>query len=419
MTRRLLIAAALIAATLLSAPAAASAGLSVAGLSDQRAEQFADARITGLGLTAARLVVRWDAALADPAPVDAWLGAVGARGLDPLIVFNRVPGTRCPSSPCVAPTVEQFAAAFAAFRQRWPQVTTFAPWNEANVRSQPIAGDPRRAAQFYNAMVAACPSCTVLGAELLDSTDAPAYLRAMLPHMASAPRAWGVHNYEDVNHFRTTGTDPLLAAVPGEIWLTEAGGLVRYVDGSGRTTYPFDEQRAARATSFLFDYIQSHPDRITRVYLYGWQASVRQDFFDTYLLRADGAPRPAYDVAAARLAALLPRPAARRRPFPLRLAGRGMRVVRGGVRLGPFRCALPGRSRCAGVLALRAGGRQRALGTRRVSLRGGARGRFTIRLSPAALRRVRRGRITLVVRLTRPARAVRSYPRMRLARRAR
>ena len=69
--------------------------------------------------------------------------------------------------------------------------------------------------------------------------------------------AWGVHNYEDVNHLRTTGTDALLAVTTGEIWLTEGAGLVRYFDGR-RVTYPYDEARAADATRFMFDYVDAH-----------------------------------------------------------------------------------------------------------------------------------------------------------------
>ena len=143
-------------------------------------------------------------------------------------------------------TVAEFTAAFRAFRQRWPWVTVFATWNEANVRSQPPWNSPSRAAEFYNAIVADCPACTVLGAEVMDSTDAPSYLQAMLPN--------------------------ILAAVPGPSWLTEAGGLVKYVDGSGVTTYPYDEQRAARATSFIFDYVDAHVDRVERLSYYVWRS---------------------------------------------------------------------------------------------------------------------------------------------------
>jgi hypothetical protein len=191
----------------------------------------------------------------------------------------------------------------------------------------------------------------------------------MLPYISAPPAAWGVHNYEDINHFRTTGTDPILATVPGPIWLTEAAGLLRYVDGSGRTTYPYDEQRAARATSFMFDYVEAHLDRIERLYYYVWRSGGATDTFDTGLLRADGTTRPAYDVVADRLSRLLPR-AARRTPFPFQLLSRRARVGRGKVVFGPFRCVLPRQGRCVGSLVLRRAGRRRALGVRRFDLRG-------------------------------------------------
>lgn len=214
---------ALVLVLVLAAPAAAS--FQLGGLSDQNVESISDPRLRPeLSMTGARLVVRWDAALTDPAPVDRWLSAAVAHGLRPFIVFNRTPGTRCPGQPCVLPSVADYTRAFLAFRQRWPFVAEFGPWNEANVASQPTASNPRRAAEFYNAMIGACPTCTVVGAELLDSTNAASYVQAMSPVIAVEPRAWGIHNYEDVNHLRTSGTDALLRVTTSAIWLTEGAG---------------------------------------------------------------------------------------------------------------------------------------------------------------------------------------------------
>jgi hypothetical protein len=408
-------------ALVLAAPAAA---FSLGGLSDQHPESLADARLRPeLSMTGARLVVRWDAALADPGPVDAWLAVAKARGLQPLVVFNRVPGTRCPSAPCVLPSVADYTAAFKAFRQRWPQVTEFGPWNEANVLSQPPARNPQAAAQYYNAMVAACPSCTVLGAELLDSTDAPGYVRAMTPFLATPPKAWGIHNYEDVNHLRTTGTDALLAVTSGEIWLTEGAGLVRYFDGQ-RVTYPYDEARAADATRFMFDYIDSHLARVTRLYYYGLQnRNVNDDNFDTALLRRDGAKRPAWNVVASRLGKLLPGVAASpiaAKPAPVQLLKRTLRLTRRGLVAGPLRCAKASKPRCRGRLEVRFNGKRKAFGKRTFSLRAAHNKSYTIRVGPGNRKRLRRKsyrhRVTLVIRLSRPAAYVRSYPRMTIVR---
>jgi hypothetical protein len=415
---------AVLLALVLAAPAAAA--FEVGGLSDQHPQSLADPRLRSeLSMTAARLVVRWDAALVDPGPVDTWLKAARAHHLRPLVVFNRTPETRCPSQPCVLPTVAEFTRAFKAFRAHWPFVTEFGPWNEANVRSQPTASDPRRAAEFYDAMRAACRGCTVLGAELLDSTDAPAYLRAMKRFITDEPEVWGIHNYEDVNHLRTTGTDALLRLTTGAIWLTEGAGLVRFVDGSGRTTFRYDEQRAADATRFLFDYIDAHLDRVTRLYYYGLQnRTPDDDRFDTALLRRDGTPRPAWDVVAARLGRLLPGVAAApgtRRATPVQLRTRRLRLTRRGLAAGPLRCATASRPRCVGRLEVRWNGRRKAFGARRFSLRAGRTATYAIRVAPRTRRKLGRasssGRATLVVRLTRPRAFVRSYPRMRIARR--
>jgi hypothetical protein len=412
---------AVLLALVLAAPA--TAAFSIGGLSDQHVPSLVDPRLRSeLSMTAARLVVRWDAALVDPAPVDAWLTAARTRRLRPLVVFNRTPETRCPSQPCVLPSVAEFTRAFTAFRARWPFVTEFGPWNEANVRSQPTASNPQRAAEFYNAMHAACPACTVLGAELLDSTDAPAYLRAMARFIPEEPKAWGIHNYEDVNHLRTTGTDALLRLTKGEIWLTEGAGLVRFVDGSGRATFPYDEARAADATRFLFDYIDAHLDRVTRLYYYGLQnRTPNDDRFDTGLLRRDGAKRPAWDVVASRLGRLLPgvstttaaAPAA-----PIQLRSRRLRLTRRGLVAGPLHCAKAAAPRCRGRLEVRWNGRTKAFGARRFSLRAGRTSSYAIRVGPRTRRKLRRksssGRVTLVARLSRPRAFVRSYPRLKI-----
>ena len=417
----------LLAVALALTPPAPAAALKVAGLSDQHADGIGDPRLRReLSMTAGRLVVRWDVATADAAKVDGWLAAARSRGIRPLVVFNRTPQTRCPAAPCILPTVARFRAAFRAFRKRWPSVTEFGPWNEANVRSQPPYDNPRRAAGFYNAMVSECPSCTVLGAELLDNTRAAAYIRKMVPFMRRKPKAWGIHNYEDINHFRTTGTDAILKATKGEIWLTEAAGLVRYVDGTGNVVYPYDEDFAARATDYLFDYVKAHPKRIARVYYYAWRnRAPNDDAFDTALLRRDGSKRPTYDIVASRLATLLPGvatapPAAARAPArklrPFELLDRRLRLTRTGLLAGPLRCSKTSKQRCSGRLVLRWAGRLEPFATRRFSLRAGRSSAYAIRLDSPIRRRLARasssGRVTLVVRLARPATLTRTYRRL-------
>jgi hypothetical protein len=79
MRARLLVPLALLA--IVAFPAGARAA--TIGLSDQDPGAFADARLRGLHLRYARVVVPWDAASTAPDRVQAWLSAVAAAGLAP------------------------------------------------------------------------------------------------------------------------------------------------------------------------------------------------------------------------------------------------------------------------------------------------------------------------------------------------
>jgi hypothetical protein len=165
MRARLLVAVALLA--LAAFPAAARA--TAIGLSDQDAAAFSDARLRALHLGYARLVVPWDAATSEPARVQAWLGAVAATGLKPHVAFEHASGTRCPDSPCTAPSRAAYAAAVRRFVARFPQVHTYTTWNEANHVSRPVASRPEAVAGYYEELHAACRSCTVVAGDVLDS----------------------------------------------------------------------------------------------------------------------------------------------------------------------------------------------------------------------------------------------------------
>ena len=57
---------------------------------------------------------------------------------------------------------------------------------------------------------------------------------------AKKPRIWGLHNYRDTNKRkgqRLGGTKRLLKAVKGEVWLTETGGIVKFVLPNGHTLF--------------------------------------------------------------------------------------------------------------------------------------------------------------------------------------
>ncbi|MDP9384704.1 MAG: glycosyl hydrolase, partial [Actinomycetota bacterium] len=294
------LAVSLCALGLAAAPAAAPAAVTY-GIADQHAATFRDPQFHATGMAIARLNSPWDALSTNPGLLDAWLTAARDAGVEPMIAFNRSTGSRCPSAPCVLPSLAQYGAAFDAFRARYPWVTTFTPWNEVNDPGQPTVGNPARAAGYYKLIKERCPSCTVLGADVIDNGSQLAWLTTFLKNTPVAPRLWGLHNYVDVNYFRTTGTEKSLAAMPGEVWLTETAGLVKYTDRYGVTRFPYDEERAARATAFLLSIVDAHPTRITRLYHYGWRQGGPSETFDTGLLRNDGTPRPALAVLRPRL----------------------------------------------------------------------------------------------------------------------
>ena len=173
----------------------------------------------------------------------------------------------------------------------------YAPWNEINHDSQPTADAPARAAQYYNVVRAACRDCTVLAGDLLDQAGMTGYLARYRRQLDGKPAIWGLHNYADTNRFRSRGLRDMLAAVTGDVWLTETGGIVKF----GRS-FPRDEKRAGRAVTQAFKLARANP-RVKRIYLYNWTAARPTDRFDSGLVGNDGRPRPGYEALRAGLGA--------------------------------------------------------------------------------------------------------------------
>ena len=78
---------------------------------------------------------------------------------------------------------------------------TYGAWNEANHVKQPTYRKPKRAAQYYNILREECAGCTILAADLLDSKNMLSWL-ATFKRYAKRPKLWGLHSYQDSNHFR-------------------------------------------------------------------------------------------------------------------------------------------------------------------------------------------------------------------------
>jgi hypothetical protein len=286
MRRRLPLLLTLLVAALV-APAAAHAAVGI-GIADNKADMFGDARFQALHLGYARIDLRWDV-LTDAgatAQLDAWMGGARFNGVRPLVTFDR-----SPKRPSYNPTPQQLAGALKALRARYPFVKDFSSWNEANMNKK-----PEIVAKWWLALRKACPTCTVLATDLLDKANMIPWAQRFVAAAQRTPKVWGLHNYVDANTMSTKTTKRLLAAVGGNVWLTETGGIVRRANKS-KLVFPTGTARAAKVTRFIFDELVKLSPRIQRVYLYHWDTGVGGGpTWDSGFVGPDGQARPALTV---------------------------------------------------------------------------------------------------------------------------
>ena len=265
-------------------------------IADQKPQTFSDPLFRKLGVARSRLNTPWNSIFTEPQRLAAWLQAAHSAGVEPLVAFEHNRGDQCPASPCSLPPLSAYKRAIAAFRSRYPWVHLLQPWNEANSATQPTGKHPEQAAAYYEAVKQICPGCTIPAADVLDSSNLARWLTRFKQALhGPTPQLWGLHNYTDTNRFRTSGTKQMLSLVPGEIWFTEAGGIVTFRTADGRVVLPYDPNRAARAIRFLFQ-LARLSSRITRVYIYQWKIDFPGNRFDAGLVTWDGKPRPALRV---------------------------------------------------------------------------------------------------------------------------
>jgi hypothetical protein len=290
---------AVLAACAFSAGSGRAEAAVLVGVADQTPAMFTQPLFTQLNVKRSRIFPAWNVALnrGQARALDEWLNAARAARIEPLVSFSQSVGSRCPRKPCKLPTVGEFTRAFRAFRKRWPFVRVVSPWNEANHRSQPTFKNPKRAAQYYNVVRKLCRGCRIVAADVIDETNMERWL-SVFRRTAIRPRLWGLHNYRDTNPRRGQkfgGTRRLVRAVKGEIWLTETGGLARFVLPGGGTLFPFSLSRQNRAVKRMFSLARRYRSRIKRLYIYNWFGQTRSNRFDAGLVNVNGTPRPAYN----------------------------------------------------------------------------------------------------------------------------
>jgi hypothetical protein len=294
MRYRLILPIAALLAALVAVPAA-QAKVRV-GLSEQNPAMFDQSNWTQLKLKRVRYILPWDyyKSAREHAEVTAFMNAARAKRQDVLVTFsahrgcflnNRYAKKR---KACKAPSKKTYIGAVKRFRTEFPYTRTFAPWNEVNHVSQPTFRKPKLAARYYLALKSACKKCTVMAADVLDSSDVKTYLRGFLRATKGKGRIWGLHNYKDVNRRQSKGVRNVLATVKGQVWLTETGGIVKF----GKD-FPFSLKRAAARTKYMFALARKF-SRVKAIYNYRYFGEPRSARFDAGLVNPNGSARPAY-----------------------------------------------------------------------------------------------------------------------------
>jgi hypothetical protein len=294
--RRTSIVLTLIALALVALGGASAAQAKVAiGIADNKSDMFTDPRFTALKVKHVRVMVPYDA-LNDAKLrlwLDGWMAGAKAAGEKPLVTFDR-----SRKRPSYNPSAAQMAKSLKAIRKRYPFVKEFATWNEANINKR-----PETVARWWLAMRRACPTCTVLGTDLLDRGNVGTWAQLFVKAAKRTPKVWGLHNYDDANLLRTTGTRKLLAAVKGAVWFTETGGVVSRNNNSA-VKFPTGASHAAKATKYVFSTLAKLSPRVQRVYIYHWNTgladkssgSAAQRTWDSGLIGPDDKPRPSLAV---------------------------------------------------------------------------------------------------------------------------
>ena len=272
------------------------------GLSEQDPAMFSQPAWQSLKLKRVRYIIPWDyyKDAGQHNEVIAFLNAAHASNQDVLLAFSArrgcyTNGKYSKSSACRAPSTSAYKSAVSRFHKEFPWVKTFTPWNEANHVSQPTHSSPKRAVQYYDTLRRACKGCKVMAADVLDQSNVTSWLRSFLRYSHGRGRIWGLHNYKDVNRHQTKGLASVLRTVPGELWLTETGGIVTFLPA-----FKTSLSRSASATKYMFQLADRYDSKrrgnrskLTRLYVYRWFGEPTGARFDAGLVNPDGSARSA------------------------------------------------------------------------------------------------------------------------------
>ncbi len=293
-----------------AASAARSRGPSyMTGVGDSQAEMFGNRLWQQLHTQIVRYVVPYDAAVKPYSlqRATAWIRAAEAQHVRILVAFYHSEYT-----PSRMPSVATYKRDVAKFVRLFPHVREYQAWDEANRGdvhsgaaqfSSPSAVED---AKYYQALKRSCLPCAVVGLDVLDQNNIyptlgyiAEFKREIYRLRTLMPTVWGLHDYSDLNRFESWRTRDIVAALGGQVWLTETGGVVKF-GGAFPNNHGSGLTRAARVLHFMFGVAASQP-RIKRLYIYDWTGGTSRTRFDAGLMNAHYQPRPGYVVVCKQL----------------------------------------------------------------------------------------------------------------------
>lgn len=305
MHKRKTIAAALVSCAAVAASAAPAQADFTVGMADQDFRMFESSRFEKLGIDKVRFLVPYDwfKKQGNEDEVKAFMERAAASDTDVLVHFTARRGCYnngkySKRKVCKAPKVKTYKKNVKRFLREFPGTREIGVWNEGNHVSQPTHNKPGLAAKYFLAARSVAKRRKIVTADVLDSSNMERWLRGFDAKDKGKARIYGLHNYSDVNRKRSSGTTRLLRTVGGEVWLTETGGILKFLPQFKRS-----EKRQAASTKYMFKLANRYDtrrsgmrSRISRLYNYQWTGAAKSARFDAGLVGPTGKPRKAFKV---------------------------------------------------------------------------------------------------------------------------
>jgi hypothetical protein len=263
----------------LGATAAQARPRPIVGIGEQNPMVFRDQRWLDLEKPDVRFVIAWDALKYKKQRAHADWYLSWARSVDARVLLSFGHSYKR-HRELKMPTRGQFRTQFKAIRKRYPWVTTFQSWNEANHGTQPTFKKPKAAAKIYDVIRSSCRKCVVSAPSVLDDgIKMVRWIKTFRKATKRKPKIWSLHNHIDANRNRLgrkSTTSLFLRNTRGQVWFTEAGGIYnRWVPkrtGKKKHIKQYNKKNAIRAIRNIFKLQRLNPRRVKRIYYYNWFA---------------------------------------------------------------------------------------------------------------------------------------------------